>query len=124
MGGAGSDGGDITLLVEIAVREGRTEAFRAAVESLVRSVEANEPGCLRYDFYLSSDGRHDWNVEVFRDSEAVLAHMDNVRPLLPSLLETAEFTRLQVLGDLSDAAYAALSDITTGDHRLIGRMER
>lgn len=115
---------DVTLLVEIEVHEGMTEAFRAMVGALVDTVKANEPGCTRYDFYLSSDGRHDWNVEVFRDSEAVVAHMDNVRPLLPAFAETAEFTRLQVLGDLSEAGYAALSDIVIGDHRLIGRIER
>ena len=99
-----------------------TEAFRAMVAALVDTVEANEPGCTRYDFYLSSDGRRDWNVEVFRDSEAVVAHMDNVRSLLPGLAETAEFSAgLQVLGDLSEAGYEALGDIAVGDHRLIER---
>ncbi len=115
---------DITLIVEIDVDEGRTDAFRAAVEALVESVQANEPGCLRYDFYISSDGRHDWNVETFRDSDAVIAHMDNVRDLLPALAETATFTRIEVLGDLSDEGYAALSDMAHGDYALIGRISR
>jgi quinol monooxygenase YgiN len=115
---------DITLVVEIAVDEGKAEAFRRVVADLVSTVQDNEPGCLRYDFYLSSDGRHDWNVEVFCDSEAVIAHMENVRDLLPLLLDTASFQRIEVLGGLSDAGYAALSEISRGDHRLIGRIER
>jgi len=81
------------------VGEGKAGAFRRAVADLVSAVHANEPGCLRYDFYLSSDGRQDWNVEVFRDSEAVIAHMKNVRDLLPPLLEIATFGRIVVLGN-------------------------
>ena len=115
---------EITLLVEIDIHEGKTEAFRAAVSALVASVQANEPGALRYDFYISDDGRRDWNVEVFEDSEAVIAHMENVRDLLPELLATATFTRIEVLGDITSAGLEALGELATGPWRLIGRVTR
>ena len=103
-------------------------AFRAVADYLLLSavgiLQDQGYDTSRYDFYLSADGRHDWNVETFRDSDAVLAHMDNVRDLLPALAEVASFTRLQVIGDLSDAGYAALSEITVGEHELIGRISR
>ena len=95
----------ITLLVEIDSHEGRTERFRAAVDELLESVKANEPGALRYDFYSSDDGRRGWNVEVFADSAAVAHHMENVGPLLPKLLATVEFPRIEVQGDLSPEAF-------------------
>lgn len=115
---------EITLLVEIDVHEGKTDAFRVAVDELVDSVQANETGALRYDFYLSDDGRRDWNVEVFEDSDAVIAHMDNVRDILPRLLATATFTRIEVLGDITPAGLAALGELATGPWRLIGRIGR
>ena len=115
---------EITLLVEIDVHEGKTDAFKAAVTELVASVEANEPGALRYDFYLSQDGRHDSNVEVFKDSDAVIAHMANVRDLLPILLEAATFTRIEVLGDISAAALETLGEVASSGHQLMARLDR
>ncbi len=114
----------ITLLAELEIEPGGLAEFKTIVADMVRLVQANEPGALRYDWYLSSDGTRDWNVEVFADSGAVVAHMANVAELVPRLLLTATFRRVEVLGDLSDEGMAALGDLASSRLQLIGGVVR
>ena len=116
--------GHITLLAEIEVEPGKVDAFKAVVAEMVTVVQANEPGAMRYDWYLSDEGTHDWNVEVFADSEAVVAHMANVGGLVPKLLEVASFRRVEVLGDLSDEGMEALGELAKSRLARLGGIER
>ena len=94
------------------------------VADLVTAVQANEPGALRYDWYLSEDGTRDWNIEVFSDSQAVVAHMENVADLVPKLQATATFKRVEVLGDLSEDGMTALGNLARSKLRLLGGVAR
>jgi quinol monooxygenase YgiN len=114
----------VTLLAEIDIEPGRLAEFKAVVAEMVASVQANEPGAMRYDWYLSEDGTRDWNVEVFSDSEAVVAHMANVAELVPRLTAVATFRRVEVLGDLSEAGMAALGDLARDTLSRLGGVTR
>jgi quinol monooxygenase YgiN len=116
--------GQITLLAEIAIEPGRLAEFKSVVAEMVTAVQANEPGALRYDWYLSEDGTNDWNVEVFADSQAVVEHMENVADLVPKLQATATFKRVEVLGDLSEEGMTALGDLARSKLRLLGGVAR
>ena len=116
--------GQITLLAEIEIMPGKLAAFKTVVADMVTAVQANEPGALRYDWYLAEDGTRDWNVEVFADSQAVVAHMENVADLVPKLQATATFKRVEVLGDLSEEGMVALGELAGGRLRLLGGVVR
>jgi quinol monooxygenase YgiN len=114
----------ITLLAEIDIAPGKLAEFKAVVADMVIAVQANEPGAIRYDWYLSEDGMHDWNVEVFADSEAVVAHMANVARLVPRLQAVATFRRVEVLGDLSEDGMAALGTLARSKLAPLGGIVR
>jgi hypothetical protein len=50
--------------------------------------------------------------------------MANVAELVPRLLLTATFRRVEVLGDLSDEGMAALGDLASSRLQLIGGVVR
>jgi len=73
-----------------------------------------EPGTLRYEQYLSDDGRRAINLEVFRDADAFVDHNRNVADLVPALFDAGPVVHLDVIGEVNDAmreelAFAAAS---------------
>ncbi len=104
---------ELTLIVEFEIKPGRTEDFKVAAQALI-DASNEEPGTLRYDWHISEDGRRDVNLELFKDSDAFLAHDRHVAALVPALLETATLTDFSVLGDASGEVHAQLIETATG----------
>ena len=71
-------------------------------------MKAGEKGMLEYQWWVAEDGSRALLKETFDSSEALLQHFANVGPSLPELLAIAPFTRLEVFGDVSAEARAAL----------------
>lgn len=115
---------EITLLVEFAVKDGATDAYRAASANLRSFVDGSEPGTVRYDWWLSDDGRRGFNIEVFRDSDALAHHMRNTADKTGDLLAAADVVRVEVLGDLTDAGREAIAGAATGWFALLGGVDR
>jgi len=74
------------------------------------AVKESELNTLGHEWCLGEDGTHCLLHETFADSEALLTHLDNVRPSLSELLEIAPITRLEVLGSASAAARRAFCE--------------
>lgn len=103
--------GRISYVIEFTIAAGRTDAFKAKAQAYVEATQANEPGTLRYDWFLSADGLRCVLVEKFESSEALMTHLGNVGPTLPELLAVAPITRFEVLGDPSAEVTGALADL-------------
>jgi quinol monooxygenase YgiN len=116
--------GRVTLVVEFAIEPGRLDDFLAAGRAFREAVQAAEPGTLAYDWWVSEDGRRGLNIEVFADSAALATHMANTAALAPRLAAAAGVVRVEVLGDLSAEARAAIAPAATGWFRLSGGVER
>lgn len=95
------------LVVDIAIKPGRLEEFKRAAQALFERTQS-EPGCLRYDYFISDDGTRNINIEVFEGADGFVAHMDNVRDLVPALNDAADIVRIDVVGDDSDQLYREL----------------
>jgi len=95
------------LIVDTHIKPGRVEQLRAAAEALFERTQ-EEPGTLRYDYFISDDGLRDIHVEVFKDAAAFVYHNRNVADLVPALFENGEIQRIDVIGDVSDELYAEL----------------
>lgn len=39
----------------VTIKEGKIEEFKRLVEDMGKAIEDNEPGALRYQFYLNND---------------------------------------------------------------------
>jgi quinol monooxygenase YgiN len=101
----------VSYLVEFTIESGKVDEFREMGKGFIGSVQANEAGTLGYQWYLAEDGSRALIQETFESSEALLTHLGNVGPQLPTLLAIAPLTRLEVLGSVSDDARAALAGL-------------
>ena len=68
-----------------------------------------EPGTLQYDWFFSDDGARCVARETYANSDAVLAHLGNVGPLLGRLVELGGGLELEVFGDPSATLREAIA---------------
>ena len=84
-----------TIVRYFRVHQGPLEAFRSLCERFVEKT-GSEPKCLYYGFSFDKDQVH--CREGYEDAEGLLAHLDNVGPLLEEALQIADLVRLEVHG--------------------------
>ncbi len=112
-----------TLFVEFDIKPGRTEDFKAAAKPLFAKTQ-EEPGTLRYEYFLSNDGSSNVNIEVFEDADAFVYHNRNVADLVPALFDCLDKVRIAVIGDANDDLWAELADIETVHYQRLGGITR
>lgn len=103
--------GKISYTLVMDIVDGKLDEFKSKAENYTSSTEKNEPETLGYSWFLSADNQHCMLHEAFADSEAMLAHLGNVGPTLPDLFAIAPPSRLEVFGEVSDAAREALDPL-------------
>ncbi len=89
--------------------EGRREEYLRLTEQANALVAANEPGTLQYDLFLNDDQSECVIVERYRDSDAAIAHAENVGPLFGDVLATVEIVHGELLGEPSPELRARLA---------------
>lgn len=82
-----------TLVPYFKVADGKLADFRALCEQFVAKTET-EPKCLHYAF--SFDGNNAHCREGYADAEGLLAHLENVGPLLKEALKISQISRLEL----------------------------
>jgi quinol monooxygenase YgiN len=88
-----------TLVPYFKIRTGQRAAFRAGVPKFIECT-SHERGCVHYAFSFDGDTAH--CREGYDDAAAVLAHLDNVAPLLQETLKIADIVRLEVHGPAAE----------------------
>ena len=83
------------------VSSGNLEAFKKLCERMVART-SEETKCLYYGFSFDADQAH--CREGYEDAEGLLAHLENVGPLLEEALKIAKITRLEVHGPEGELA--------------------
>jgi quinol monooxygenase YgiN len=84
-----------TILPYFQVSDGNLPAFKKLCEQFVAKA-SQEPKCLYYGFSFNGDLVH--CREGYQDAEGLLAHLENVGPLIEESLKIAELARLEVHG--------------------------
>lgn len=94
--------------LRLTIGEGRLEDFRALMQEMVESTEA-EAGTQGYEWFLGADGRSCHINEHYADSDAVMAHLGNFgAKFAERFMASAAPTSITVYGDPSDAVREAL----------------
>lgn len=93
----------VTIHPYFKVHAGKLDAFKALCERFVAQT-SQEPKCQYYGFSFDGDQAH--CREGYDDAEGLLAHLENVGPMLEEALGMAELTRLEIHG--TDAELAKL----------------
>ena len=95
-------------VIELKIAKGKTAEFKAFADEAVASAR-QEPGTLGYDWNLAEDGKTVHIYECFKDSAAVLEHMQRfgkLRARFGTLITPVSFT---LYGSPSDELRALLS---------------
>jgi quinol monooxygenase YgiN len=101
----------VSWVVELAVKSGKLESFRALMEEMVTSTR-QEPGALAYEWFVSEDGTAVHIYERYASSAAVLEHLQNFgQKFAERFFAAVDATRFTVYGTPSDAAKAGLSGL-------------
>lgn len=62
-------------MLELAIKDGQLETFKALMEEMVVSTKANEPGTLNYEWWINDAGNVCHLYERYVDSAATMAHL-------------------------------------------------
>lgn len=92
----------------VRIHDGKLEELKGVAEKCLACVREKDTGTLMYDWYLSSDGKTCMVRESYENSEAVLAHVGNLGPLLGELMAVGA-VQLEVFGEPSDQLREAIA---------------
>ena len=81
------------------IKPGELENFKEIAGKMIEAVREKEKGagCLQYDWFYNEALSECIVREIYKDSDAVLAHMGNVGPMLGQIAAISELS-LQVCG--------------------------
>ena len=92
------------------IKEGKLEEFKQLIPQFISTVKEKDPGTITYDWYLNEERMECGVLEVYADSDAVLAHAANVGGLLQRSFEFGDLM-LDVYGNPSDELIKAIEGI-------------
>ena len=90
----------IFVRAELTTLPGARDGFVTLAKVLAAATD-DEPGTLRYDWYVEADPVRFVVIEEYADSAAAFAHNAHCEELLSRVGEFAKMTLLQVHGQLS-----------------------
>lgn len=91
----------VTIVPYFTVHDGKLDEFKAGCDALIEQTK-NELGALYYGY--SFDGNTAHCREGYKDGDALLAHLENIGPLLQEALKICDITRLEVHGPEAELA--------------------
>ena len=106
---------NIHIRAEVTIEEGKKEEYMKLIKDIIRTVEANEPGTINYQFYLDKSETECIIWETYTNSEALLAHINGVasQTILPKIHGVSKIIRLEVYGNPSDELQKVLPGTQT-----------
>ncbi|MEE9209564.1 MAG: antibiotic biosynthesis monooxygenase [Kiloniellales bacterium] len=92
----------ISWVLELAIKDGQLDAFKALAQEMSDATQADEPGTSHYEWFISEDGKAVHIYERYADSAVLMTHIGNFgEKFAERFLAWAEPTRWLVYGDPS-----------------------
>lgn len=101
---------ELTGIARFKFHEGKVEDFKRLSAECLEVVRAKDPGTLQYDTFFNADETEAIVIERFTNSEALIAHGENMAPFMEAILETGS-----VYGELLGEPNAELRENFTDD---------
>ena len=92
----------IRMVAEFTIKPENLAPFKQLVGQLVDLVTRNEPDALSYEWFFNDDESVCTILEVYKDVQAVNAHMANVGPTLNEIIAVAPMTFSTIFGAVPD----------------------
>ena len=77
----------LQISANMKIRPGMIEGFKNQAAECISKVKQKEPGTLQYDWFLNDDNTECEIREIYENSDALLAHVENLREPLRILFE-------------------------------------
>ena len=103
---------ELQVTARCEIHDGMLDASKATATACIESVRAKDTGTLQYDWFFSDDRSLCLVRERYRDSEALLDHIDNLGELLGTLLEACDIS-VEIFGEPSTELVEATAGIPT-----------
>jgi quinol monooxygenase YgiN len=100
----------ISWLLEVEILPGKLEDFRAVSRDLVANTQP-EPGTFDYEWHLSPDEKTVHIFERYKDSAAMIKHVEGFGLFAGRFLAACRVTKFSVYGKPNAEAKAALDDL-------------
>ena len=100
---------EILGIARFRFHEGKVDEFKRLALQAMEIVKAKDPGTLAYDVYLNADETECVVIERYTNSDALIAHAENMAELFGPILATVTVVHGEVLGDASAELRARLA---------------
>ena len=100
----------VSWVLELAVKDGHLDAFKALAQEMSEATQAGEPGATHYEWFIDADGKTIHVFERYADSAATMIHLGNFgTKFAERVLASVDPQRLMVYGDPSAEVREALA---------------
>lgn len=100
----------IEWVLEMTIQDGKRDAVQPLIDEMVAATQANEPGALTYEYYLTDDQTRCTVLERYANNDAAMAHLQNFGThFAERFLAVFAPIRFTVYGPSNDTLRAALA---------------
>ncbi len=100
---------NISWILKADIHVGQLGALKELTTEFCSATET-EPGVMSYEWSTGPGGKTLHIHERYVDSDAALAHLANIGPMIPRLMELVSITTIECYGDASPAFREAAKD--------------
>ncbi len=109
----------LQITARFSIHDGKLEDFEKLAAQCMETVRAKDSGTLQYDWFMDAEGRECVVRETYRDSDAVLEHVQNLGAIFGALLAVADM-EVEVFGSPSPELIEATAALAP---RVFGPMQ-
>ncbi len=115
---------NIHLTARFKIHNGQLARFKELARSCISIVTDKEKGNgnLQYDWFITADGAECIVREIYQDSNALLAHMQNVGAQLGSIMKISDFSG-ELCGNPSLELKEAMAGLDVTTYQYFAGME-
>ncbi len=102
----------VSWVLELAVKDGQLDAFKALAQEMSEATQADEPGATHYEWFIDADGKTIHIFERYADDAATMIHLGTFgAKFAERFLACVDPARLMVYGDPNAEVREALAGL-------------
>lgn len=98
----------LDVIARLNIAPGKFADFKRAAADALEACRSKDTGTLAYEWFLNDAQTEGYVLESYADSDALLAHLGNVQPVAPQLMQTLTSSQVDGYGDPSPGLVQAL----------------
>ena len=100
---------ELVGIARFKMNEGKVEEFKRLSAQAMEIVKTKDTGTLRYDTYFNEDESECVVLEMFRDSQALIDHAQNLEEVSAEILAIVAVVHGELLGEPNEEIRARLA---------------